>query len=302
MYVNGKYVGENHYGYNSFSFEISDYITWSNSSKNLIAVKVVNDIPNSRWYSGSGIYRDVSLAIAGPVHVSLYGPRLTTPNIQNGDGTVETTIKFHNDTTISKKVSIETTILDDKHNPVSSTVKSNMITVPANKEQEVVLSPSIDSPELWTLDNPTLYKLKTVVRGENGELIDEYHTTFGYRYIEWDRNGGFKLNGEYLKFKGVCLHHDQGALGAAQEYEAIYRQLVTLKEMGCNAIRTSHNTTSKTVINICNELGILVIEEFFDGWDASKNYNENDFSKFFLETIDDSNTAIGADGQKCVRC
>lgn len=298
VYVNGKFVGENHYGYNSFSFEISDYITWSNSSKNLIAVKVVNDIPNSRWYSGSGINRDVTLAIAGPVHVSLYGPRLTTPGIQNGDGTVEATIKFHNDTAISKKVSIEATILDDNHNPVSSTVKSNMITVPAETEKEVVLSPSVDSPELWTLDNPTLYKLKTVVRAENGELIDEYHTTFGYRYIEWDRDGGFKLNGEYMKLKGVCLHHDQGALGAVQEYEAIYRQLVTLKEMGCNAIRTSHNTTSKTVINICNELGILVIEEFFDGWDASKNYNENDFSKYFLETIDESNKAIGANGQK----
>ena len=298
VYVNGKYVGENHYGYNSFSFEISDYITWSNSSKNLIAVKVVNDIPNSRWYSGSGIYRDVSLSVAGPVHVSLYGPRLTTPNIKNGDGTVEATIKFHNDTAISKKVSIEATILDDKHNPVSSTVKSNLITVSAETEKEVVLSPSVESPELWSLDNPKLYKLKTVVRGENGELIDEYHTTFGYRYIEWDRDGGFKLNGEYMKLKGVCLHHDQGALGAAQEYEAIYRQLVTLKEMGCNAIRTSHNPSSKTVINICNELGILVVEEFFDGWDASKNYNENDFSKYFLETIDDSNTAIGAKGQK----
>ena len=298
VYVNGKYVGENHYGYNSFSFEISDYITWSNSSKNLVAVKVVNDIPNSRWYSGSGINRDVTLAIAGPVHVSLYGPRLTTPGIQKGDGTVEATIKFHNDTAISKKVSIEATILDDNHNPVSSTVKSNMITVPAETEKEVVLSPSVDSPELWSLDNPKLYKLKTVVRAENGELIDEYHTTFGYRYIEWDRDGGFKLNGEYMKLKGVCLHHDQGALGAVQEYEAIYRQLVTLKEMGCNAIRTSHNSTSKILINICNELGMLVVEEFFDGWDASKNYNSNDFSKYFLETVDESNKAIGADGQK----
>lgn len=298
VYVNGKYVGENHYGYNSFSFEISDYLVCSNSAQNLIAVKVVNETPNSRWYSGSGINRDVTLSIAGPVHVSLYGPRLTTPDIQNGGGKVDATIKFHNDTAISKKVYIEATILDDNHNPVSDTVKSNIITVSANKEEKVVLSPSVDSPELWTLDNPTLYKLKTIVRGENGELIDEYHTTFGYRYIEWDRTGGFKLNGEYMKLKGVCLHHDQGALGATQEYEAIYRQLVTLKDMGCNAIRTSHNTTSKTVINICNELGILVVEEFFDGWDASKNYNENDFSKFFNEKISEDNTAIGAKGQK----
>ena len=297
VYVNGKYVGENHYGYNSFSFEISDYLVYSNTAHNLIAVKVVNDIPNSRWYSGSGIYRDVSLAISGPVHVSLYGPRLTTPDIQNGGGEVEAKIKLHNDTAISKKVTVEATILDSEHNVLSDTVVSSKITVPAKTEQEVTLTPTIDSPELWSVDNPKLYKLQTVVRDEKGELIDEYHTTFGYRYISWDRDGGFSLNGEYTKLKGVCLHHDQGALGAAQEYEAIYRQIVTLKEMGCNAIRTSHNTASKTLINICNELGMLVVEEFFDGWDASKNYNTNDFSKYFLEPLDESNNAIGAEGQ-----
>ena len=298
VYVNGKYVGENHYGYNSFSFEISDYITCSNSAHNLIAVKVVNDIPNSRWYSGSGINRDVSLTIAGPVHVALYGPRLTTPDIQNGGGKVEAKIKLHNDTAIAKKVTVESTILDDKHNPVSKTVVSDKITISAETEKEITLTPSVDSPELWSLENPKLYKLKTVVKNDQGEMIDEYHTTFGYRYISWDRNGGFMLNGEYLKLKGVCLHHDQGALGAAQEYEAIYRQIVTLKDMGCNAIRTSHNSTSKILIDICNELGMLVVEEFFDGWDASKNYNSNDFSNYFLETIDESNTAIGAKGQK----
>ncbi len=298
VYVNGKYVGENHYGYNSFSFEISEYLINSNTAHNLIAVKVVNDLPSSRWYSGSGIYRDVTLTVAGPVHVALYGPRLTTPDIKNGGGKVEAKIKLHNDTAISKKVTVEATILDENHNPVSETVVSSLTTVVANTETEITLSPGVAAPELWTLDNPTLYKLKTVVKNENGELIDEYHTTFGYRYISWDRTGGFMLNGEYTKLKGVCLHHDQGALGAAQEYDAIYRQLVTLKDMGCNAIRTSHNSTSKILIDICNELGILVVEEFFDGWDASKNSNDNDFSKFFFENIDESNTAIGAKGQK----
>ena len=298
VYVNGKLVGENHYGYNSFSFEISDYLVYSNTAKNLVAVKVVNEIPNSRWYSGSGIYRDVTLAISGPVHVSLYGPRLTTPNIQNGGGEVEAKIKLHNDSAISKKVTVEATILDNDHNVLSETVVSSLITVSAETEKEVILTPTISSPELWSLDNPKLYKLQTVVRSEDGEVLDEYHTTYGYRYINWDRDGGFSLNGEYTKLKGVCLHHDQGALGAVQEYEAIYRQLVILKEMGCNAIRTSHNSASKTLINLCNELGILVVEEFFDGWDASKNYNSNDFSKYFNEKIDDSNTIIGANGQK----
>ena len=298
VYVNGQYVGENHYGYNSFSFEISDYLICSNTSLNLIAVKVVNEIPSSRWYSGSGINRDVRLTIKGPVHVSLYGPQVTTPGIANGDGTVNADITMHNDTSISKKVIVEATILDDNHNAVSDTVVSSTVLVPANAEQTVTLKPEVDSPKLWSPESPNLYNLKTVIRDEHGELIDEYHTTFGYRYIDWDDENGFSLNGKNMKLKGVCLHHDQGALGAVQEYEAIYRQIVTLKEMGCNAIRTSHNTAPKVLIDICNELGMLVMEEFFDGWDASKNNNDNDFSKYFNETIDSSNNAIGMRGQK----
>ena len=298
VYVNGQYVGENHYGYNSFSFEISDYVLFSNTELNLIAVKVVNDIPNSRWYSGSGLYRDVSLTIAGPVHTALYGPQITTPGIRNGDGTVEANVQIHNDTAISKKVTVEATILDADHNPVSDTVVSNQITIKGETEENVTLTPSISDPELWTLENPYLYKLKTVVRNADGEMIDEYHTTFGYRYIEWDADKGFKFNGEYMKLKGVSLHHDQGAIGAIQEYEALYRQVMTLKEMGCNAIRTTHNPASKALMEICNEVGMLVMVEFFDGWDASKNYNENDFSKYFNETISENNNAIGAHGQK----
>lgn len=298
VYVNGQYVGENHYGYNSFSFEISDYLICSNTSLNLIAVKVVNEIPSSRWYSGSGINRDVRLTIKGPVHVSLYGPQVTTPGIANGDGTVNADITMHNDTSISKKVIVEATILDDNHNAVSDTVVSSTVLVPANSEQTVTLKPEVDSPKLWSPDSPNLYNLKTVIKDEDGELIDEHHTTFGYRYINWDADKGFSINGEFIKLKGACLHHDQGALGAVQEYEAIYRQIVTLKEMGCNAIRTSHNTAPRVLIDICNELGMLVMEEFFDGWDASKNYNSNDFSKYFNEVIDSSNALIGADGQK----
>ncbi len=298
VYVNGKYVGENHYGYNSFSFEISDYLINSNTALNLIAVKVVNDIPSSRWYTGSGIYRDVSLTITGSVHVSLYGPQVTTPNIATGDGTAKAAVAIHNDTAITKKVTVETTILDSNLNAVSNTVSSSLITIPAETEQTVVLEPKVNSPVLWTLDNPTLYKLKTVIKNEASEIIDEYHTTFGYRYISWDADNGFCFNGEYIKLKGACLHHDQGAIGATQEYESIYRQIVTLKEMGCNAIRTSHNSASRVVIDICNELGMLVIEEFFDGWDSSKNYNSNDFSKYFNQEIPETNTAIGAHGQK----
>ena len=298
VYVNGQYVGENHYGYNSFSIEISDYLICSNTALNLIAVKVVNDIPSSRWYSGSGINRDVKLTIKGPVHVSLYGPQVTTPNIASGDGTAKAEVTMHNDTSISKKVTVETTILDDNHNVVGETVTSSLVTVPAESEYTVTLEPKVASPKLWSIDTPNLYKLKTVIKNEAGELIDEYHTTFGYRYIKWDKDNGFSLNGELIKLKGVSLHHDQGALGAIQEYDAIYRQLSILKDMGCNAVRTTHNTTSRVLIDICNKLGILVMEEFFDGWDAEKNYNTNDFSVYFNETLKENNQLIGAKGQK----
>ncbi len=298
VYVNGRYVGENHYGYNSFSFEISEYLICSNTALNLIAVKVVNEIPSSRWYSGTGINRDVSLTIAGPVHISLYGPQVTTPDVQNGGGTAEASITMHNDTAITKKITVEATILDSNHNPVSDTVVSSLVTVPAHTEQTVVLKPEVKSPKLWSPDDPNLYKLKTIIKGEDGEIIDEYHTTFGYRYINWDADKGFSLNGEYMKLKGVCMHHDQGALGAAQEYDAIYRQIVILKEMGCNAIRTSHNSTSRILIDICNELGMLVMEEFFDGWDASKNSNNHDFSEYFHETVSSSTKLVGAHDQE----
>ena len=298
VYVNGQYVGENHYGYNSFSIEISDYLICSNTALNLIAVKVVNDIPSSRWYSGSGINRDVKLTIKGPVHVSLYGPQVTTPNIASGDGTAKAEVTMNNDTSISKKVTVETTILDDNHNVVGETVTSSLVTVPAESEYTVTLEPKVASPKLWSIDTPNLYKLKTVIKNEAGELIDEYHTTFGYRYIKWDKDNGFSLNGELIKLKGVSLHHDQGALGAIQEYDAIYRQLSILKDMGCNAVRTTHNTTSRVLIDICNKLGILVMEEFFDGWDAEKNFNTNDFSVYFNETLKENNQLIGAKGQK----
>lgn len=298
VYVNGQYVGENHYGYNSFSFEISDYVICSNTSLNLIAVKVVNDVPSSRWYSGSGINRDVTLTLTGPVHVALYGPQITTPDVKNGGGTAKAEVDIHNSSAISKKVTVETTILDSSLTPISETKTSPLITVPAKTEKFITLEPEIENPKLWSPDNPNIYTLKTVIKDEAGTQIDEYHTTFGYRYIEWDADKGFSINGEYTKLKGVALHHDQGALGAAQEYEAIYRQISILKDMGCNAIRTSHNSTSRVLIEICNELGMLVMEEFFDGWDASKNHNDHDFSEYFNQTLTSDNKAIGAKGQK----
>ncbi len=304
VYVNGELIGENHYGYNSFSFDISEYLTCNGSTANIIAVKVENQLPSSRWYSGSGIYRDVTMTIVDPVHVDLYGTYVTTPNLEssNGtDGTVNAVISLTNTFPGTKEVVVKAEILDSTGAVVGTAATSDAITMGANEKKEVTLTPVLSNPNLWNswdLGSPYLYTLRTTI-SENGTVIDTYDTEFGYRWFNWDLDGGFSLNGQNVKLEGVCLHHDQGVLGAAQEYDAIYRQVMILKDMGCNAIRTSHGTPSDVFMDVCNKVGMLIMDEFFDGWDTAKNENSNDFSVYFDQTIDTAtNNLLGAeDGQ-----
>ncbi len=301
VYVNGTLVGENHYGYNSFSFDISEYLTCNGQAANFIAVKVQNQLPSSRWYSGSGIYRDVTLTIVDKLHVDLYGTYVTTPNLEssNGaDGTVNAKVTLVNGDT-SKSVTVKAEILDAS-GAVVGTAATQDVAATANGKTEVTLTPSLENPNLWNswdIGTPYIYTLRTTVL-ENNTAIDIYDTDFGYRWFNWDLDGGFSLNGTNLKLEGVCMHHDQGALGAAQTYDAIYRQVAILKDMGCNSIRTSHGTPSDVFMDVCNELGMLVMNEFFDGWDMAKNSNTNDFSVYFDQTIPSSNNILNAeDGQ-----
>ncbi len=297
VYVNGQLVGENHYGYNSFSFDISDYITCNGSAANFIAVKVKNELPSSRWYSGSGIYRDVTMTIVDPVHVDLYGTHIETPNLESSggvDGTVNATVTLTN-TDIQKHVTVTAEIID-KNGNVVGTSDSKDVSVSTNHQTEVVLNPSLQNPELWyshDLGTPTLYTLRTTV-SYNGTPVDVYDTEFGFRWIKWELDNGFSLNGEPVIIQGVCQHHDQGALGAVQTYDSLYRQVKILQDMGCNAIRSSHNTTSDVLMDICNELGMMVMAEFFDGWDAPKNGNSKDFSEYFNDTIAGDNNLMNA--------
>ena len=295
VYVNGTLLAENHYGYNSFSVDITDYVVFSKDVPNLVAVKVENTFPSSRWYPGSGIYRDVTISIVDPVHVSLYGTKVTMPNLasSNGaDGTVRAEITLQNDSASAKTVSVVTSILDSSGNTVSSTARITA-SIGAGSVYTVHLTPKVESPALWDTENPNLYVLKTEILSSDGTVIDEYLTDIGFRWMSWDINNGFYLNGVATKLKGVCMHHDQGALGAVQVYDAIYRQMALLKDMGCNTIRTSHNSPSDILLDVCNELGILVMDEFFDGWDTAKNYNTNDFSVYFDTEIDSSNKILG---------
>ncbi len=292
VYVNGTYVGENHYGYNNFAFDITDKLVCDGTTENVIAVKAVHEIPSSRWYSGSGIYRDVTLTVTDPIHVALDGTYITTPNLANGDATANVAVKVQNDSDQQTAVTVQTVILDANETQVSDTTES-ILSVAANTVAETTLSPVVSSPQLWSIENPVLYTARTTL-SVDGKIVDTYDTSFGYRYFSFSANTGFSLNGKNVKIKGVCMHHDQGALGSAAYTDAMERQILILKDMGCNAIRTSHNIASKSFIELCNKYGMLVMEEAFDGWSCNKNGNTHDFGEYFLDTISRNNTILGS--------
>ncbi len=295
VYVNGTKIGEHHYGYTNFSFDISDLLTCDGQTENVIAVKAVNEYPSSRWYSGSGIYRDVTLTVANPIHVALDGSYVTTPDLEtqkDGDVSVKVQTTVQNDSDANANAAVRTTVEDADGNIVSNANAENTIALEAGESDTLTQTLSVTQPDLWDCDNPNLYYVKTeILSGAN--VVDTYTTEFGFRYIDYDANTGFALNGEKMKLKGVCMHHDQGALGAAAYYDAIYRQVEKLKEMGCNSIRSSHNAPGRALLEICNELGVLVMDEVYDGWAYPKNGNTNDFSKWFNRTLGADNQLIG---------
>lgn len=295
VYINGEKMGENHYGYNDFSFDISDYVTCDGKTQNVIAVKAECAFPSSRWYSGGGIYRDVKLTVTDTVHVGKNGTYVTTPDLeeeQDGDVTVHVETVVQNDSAASANATVRTTVLDAEGKEVSSPA-SNNVTVAADTAEDVEQELFVSRPALWSCEAPNLYYLKTEIL-TGGSVKDTYMTTFGFRYINYDANTGFSLNGQNMKLKGVCMHHDQGALGAAAYRDAVYRQVRILKEMGCNAIRTSHNTPADVLLDACNELGIMVMDETYDGWAYGKNGNTQDFSTHFNQTIGNGNQILGA--------
>lgn len=293
VYVNGTQVGENHYGYTSFAFDISDYVTCDGSTENVIAVKAVNTIPSSRWYSGSGIYRDVTLTVTDAVHVGRYGTVVTTPDIENGTGTVHVAADIVNDSDKDVQVTVKNTVYAKSGDKAFDTTET-AITAKAGSTVTADASLVVADPKLWSADSPNLYYVRTELVVD-GNVADTYDTIFGFRYFKFDSNTGFYLNGEAVKLNGVCLHHDQGALGSAAYYDAMYRQLSIMKDMGVNAVRTSHNPADKDFIDICNELGLLVMEEAFDGWELSKNGNSYDFSSYFNTALSSENGVLGGD-------
>lgn len=303
VYLNGHKLGEYHYGYTPFSFVLpNEYMNYT--GENVIAVKVVNAVPTSRWYSGSGLYRSVNLTVTNPVHVARYGTYVNPVNSSGNSWMVNINTTVQNDAASNASVTVEQAIYElnaatyEKGAKFAETSSAATVSPAAGASASVAQTISVQNPKLWNSwdkGEPNLYVLVTTVK-QGGTVVDTYETEFGFRTIEFTVNDGFKLNGENVKLKGVCQHHDQGALGSEAWYRALERQVDILMEMGCNSIRVTHNPAADELIEICNRKGILIIDEFFDMWTAYKNGNSNDFARWFNVQIADTNTVFGGEG------
>lgn len=293
VYVNGEKLGTHPYGYTPFSFDITDKVKVG--EENVVAVKVDHKTPSSRWYSGSGIYRSVHLSVMDKVHVGLNGTKVETPDLKSDTKNVTTNIKTTVQNEGTEKASVELTHNIFKKGTEESIgkVTTQAQEVEAGKSQVIEATVKAKNPSLWSPENPALYTVQTEVK-VGGKVVDTYETEFGFRYFEMTTDKGAYLNGEKVKLKGVCMHHDQGALGSAAYRRAIERQVDILKEMGCNSIRVTHNPAAAILIEICNEKGMLVIDEMFDGWMNKKNNNNNDYSVWFNKQVGADNAILGA--------
>ncbi|MEG1002767.1 MAG: Ig-like domain-containing protein [Clostridium sp.] len=280
VYVNGLEVGNHPYGYTPFSFDISDNLVCDGVTENVIAVKVNNKQPSSRWYSGSGIYRDVRMTVTEKVHVDKYGTFVTTPNLQEeykkGKALVNVKTDILNEEKEDKNVKVTSTIYDGEGKNVGEVSSTEVVSKSGKKEFSHDVE--VKNPKLWSTENGYMYNVVTTVTIDD-KVVDEYKSDFGIRWFEFTDDNGFFLNGKQMKLEGVCMHHDQGALGAVSNEASIERQVKKLKEMGVNSIRVTHNPASQQLIDICNREGILLIEEAFDTWYDGKK--SQDYGRFF---------------------
>lgn len=275
VWINGQSLGIHPYGYTPFYYDLTKFLNPS-GEKNTLAVKVNNNGKNSRWYSGSGIYRHVVLQVTDQVHIPIWGISVVTPEVNKEKATVKFNIKIANEEKKTGKLQITTRLVS----PTSQ----------ANVEAKTTIDPfsgeladaeqifELKNPALWSLDSPQLYQAVTEVSFD-GKVVDQQTTTFGIRSIEFSAEKGFLLNGEKVLLKGGCMHHDNGPLGSATIDRAEERRVELMKKFGFNAIRTSHNPPSCQFLDACDRLGVLVIDEAFDQWQRPKN--PDDYNLYF---------------------
>ncbi len=264
VFINGQKAGQWHNGYNTFFLDISN---WVKNKNNSLAVRLDNLTQMSRWYPGAGLYRNVHIITKNKTHIPIWGVHITTPEIQPKFAKLDINTEFVSENI--ENIEVETEIFNPKGEKVAQNkVKSSQYTSNNTINQQIF----IDFPQLWDIKQPNLYKAITKLY-KNGKLEDQTETTFGIRSIEVKPNDGFYLNGKKIKLKGVCLHHDLGALGSAVNEAAIRRQILLMQDMGANAIRTSHNMPAPEYVKIADEMGMLLAVESFDEWAIPKVQN-----------------------------
>lgn len=274
VWINGHHLGNRPYGYISFSYDLTPFL---NKGDNVLAVRVDHSkAPSGRWYTGSGIYRHVWLTRTRNIYVPQWGTSVTTPNVSLDKAMVSVSTQLRNETGLSQYVSVKSSVINHEGYAVAEAIDKLKV----NESCEIEQNLEVDQPLLWSPDSPGMYILETVIICD-GEIMDQYHTPFGIRSIELRGSKGFFLNGKSIKFKGLSNHHDAGPVGAAVPNDVLYRRLKMLKEMGCNALRTTHNPFAPEFYAMCDTMGFMVMDEAFDGWWNPKA--KHDYGNYFAE-------------------
>ncbi len=281
VWINGVYLGKRPYGYISFAYDLTKHLKYGKDRKNVLVVKADNTIqPASRYYQGAGIFRHVRLVSVNPVHFTKWGTFITTPKATAASGTVVVKAEVVNTSGKAAEYTVETIIQDDRGKAVKSSVSKESIA--AGDTLEFSQNLEVAKPKLWDIEQPNLYK--AVVRLKSGAtVIDDQAITFGIKTSKFDAATGFWLNDKNYKIKGVCLHHDAGAVGAAVPLAVWEERFKLLKEVGVNGIRTSHNPVAPEFLDLCDRMGFVVMDETFDTWTASKHNGEKGYNLYFRE-------------------
>jgi beta-galactosidase len=284
--VNGELAGKCPYGYTGFYVNLDDYLRYGAENEIHVIAKNQN-MPNSRWYSGGGIYRDVYLLTADTVYIEPDSVQVITKTLQNGYANLEIHASVCNRRYNTVKIQLTTEINDDSKITVAKDVLP--IILFAGETRKITQHIMVEAPKTWSTDSPVVYTCDSFLK-EEGKLLDENHTTFGIRTLSVDAKNGFMVNGRTEKLRGACIHHDNGLLGAVTYYEAEYRRIKKLKEAGFNAIRMSHNPAGRLLLQACDYLGMYVMDESFDMW--NRNKTENDYGNVFDEWWEHDITAM----------
>ena len=275
VWLNGQLVGGWPYGYASWRVDLTPFVKFGGD--NVIAIRLDNPRDSSRWYPGGGIYRNVWLVKTAPVHVAHWGTYVTTPEISARAATVKIRVTVDNETASASAVTVKNEIFelgaDNVKGKSVASLATEGVKIAAHQSQSREGQIVIPDPKLWSIEQPQRYVVVTTIE-QDGKPVDSYETPFGIRTIQFTANNGFLLNGKRVPLNGVCDHHDLGALGAAINPRALERQIQILKEMGCNAIRTSHNPPAPELLDLCDRLGMVVMDESFDCWKSGKNAND----------------------------